>query len=411
MPLELEMMPPAIERGGGDTPTVALVTSNLKGGGAEQCVVTLANQLYEHGWRPVVVSLGASGALSARIRDEGIPIVVMNKRRGNDPRLTLSLARVFRRLNVDVVHANNWSTLMESVVGARLAGVRSVVHTQHGLHFETGASQHGRNRRCRLVAQRLIAKWLRHIVAVSPEVKQTLLAEWEVPEDKVSVILNGVPLESQPLARAERDARRRQLGFGHTDFVVGTMGFFRPVKDFPTLVQAMARVHTNAPQARLAFIGDGPGRSDLEGLVHRMGLEQIVRFLGWRTDASTILPCLDAFALCSLSEGISLALLEAMSAGVPIVATRVGGNPLVVQDGETGWLVPPRAADVTADAILALLRDPSTRCAMGRSGRDRARTHFSVDRMARDYERVYMAAYRYADAHEPEPVLREGVQT
>ena len=120
MPLELEM-PPAIERGGGDTPTVALVTSNLKGGGAEQCVVTLANQLYEHGWRPVVVSLGASGALSARIRDEGIPIVVMNKRRGNDPRLTLSLARVFRRLNVDVVHANNWSTLMESVVGARLA--------------------------------------------------------------------------------------------------------------------------------------------------------------------------------------------------------------------------------------------------------------------------------------------------
>jgi hypothetical protein len=113
-------------------------------------------------------ALGASGALSARIRDEGIPIVVMNKRRGNDPRLTLSLARVFRRLNVDVVHANNWSTLMESVVGARLAGVRSVVHTQHGLHFETGASQPGRNRRFRLVAQRVIAKWLRQIVAVSP---------------------------------------------------------------------------------------------------------------------------------------------------------------------------------------------------------------------------------------------------
>lgn len=300
---------------------------------------------------------------------------------------------------------------MESMVGARLAGVRSVVHTQHGLHFETRASQHGPNRRFRLAAQRLIAKCLKHIVAVSPEVRQTLLDEWQVPDDKVSVILNGIPLESQPLPRAERDARRRELGFGHTDFVIGTMGFFRPVKDFPTLVQAMARVHANAPQARLALIGDGPGRSDLENLVHRMGLDQVVRFLGWRTDAATILPCLDAFALCSLSEGISLALLEAMAAGVPIVATRVGGNPLVVRDGETGWLVPPRAADVTADAILALLRDPSTRCGMGRSGRDRARTHFSVDRMARDYERVYMAAHRCADLHEPEPVLREGIQT
>jgi sugar transferase (PEP-CTERM/EpsH1 system associated) len=411
MPLEVETMPPAIEPARHDTPTVALMTSNLKGGGAEQCVVTLANQLYDHGWRPAVIALGASGALNERIRHEGIPVVSLNKQRGNDPRLTLSLARVLRRLRVDVVHANNWSTLLESMVGARLAGVRSVVHTQHGLHFETGASQHGPNRRFRLVAQRLIAKWLHHIVAVSPEVRQTLLDEWQVPEEKVSVILNGIPLESQPLARAERDARRQQLGFGHTDFVVGTMGFFRPVKDFPTLVQAMARVSANAPQARLAFIGDGPGRSDLEKLVRSLGLDHIVRFLGWRTDAASILPCLDAFALSSLSEGISLALLEAMAAGLPIVATHVGGNPLVVEEGVTGWLVPPQAADVTADAILALLRDPATRCAMGRSGRDRAKTRFSVDRMARDYERVYMAAHQHVELHEPEPVLREGVQT
>jgi sugar transferase (PEP-CTERM/EpsH1 system associated) len=411
MPLEVEMMPPAVDRSARQALTVALVTSNLKGGGAEQCVVTLANQLYEHNWRPVVISLGVSGALSARIRQEGIPVVALNKRQGNDPRMTLSLARVLRRLRVDVVHANNWSTLMESMVGARLAGVRSVVHTQHGLHFETRASQHGPNLRARLVAQRLIARWLSHIVAVSPEVRQSLLAEWQVPEDKVSVILNGIPFDSQPLARAERDARRRQLGFGHTDFIVGTMGFFRPVKDFPTLVQAMARVYANAPQARLVFMGDGPGRADLEMLVRRMGLDHIVRFLGWRTDTAAILPCLDAFSLCSLSEGISLALLEAMAAGVPIVATRVGGNPLVVQDGETGWLVPPRTADVTADAILALLRDPMTRCAMGRQGRERAKTLFSVERMARDYERVYMAACRCAQSHEYEPVLREGVQT
>jgi sugar transferase (PEP-CTERM/EpsH1 system associated) len=408
MPHELEVMPSATESRR-HTPTVALVTSNLKGGGAEQCVVTLANQLYAHHWRPVVISLGVSGALSARIRDEGIPIVVMNKRQGNDPRMTLALAGVLRHLQVDVVHANNWSTLMESVVGARLAGVRSIVHTQHGLHFETRASSHGPNRRFRLAAQRLVARWLTHIVAVSPEVRQTLLDEWRVPEHKVSVILNGIPLESQTVDRAERDARRQQLGFGHTDFVVGTMGFFRPVKDFPTLVEAMARVHANAPQARLALIGDGPGRADLEAMVRRRGLEQIVRFLGWRTDAAAILPSLDVFALCSLSEGISLALLEAMAAGLPTVATRVGGNPLVIQDGETGWLVPPEAPDVTADAILALLRDPSTRCAMGRNGRARAMTHFSVERMARDYERVYMAAC--ADWNRHEPALREGLLT
>jgi sugar transferase (PEP-CTERM/EpsH1 system associated) len=407
-PHEDEMTPPA-EHFAHRTPTVALVTSNLRGGGAEQCVVTLANQLYEHHWRPVVISLGASGALSERVRDEGIPIVVMNKRRGNDPRMTLALARVLRHLGVEVVHANNWSTLMESVVGARLAGVRSIVHTQHGLHFETGDSRHGRNRQFRLIAQRLVARWLTHIVAVSPEVRQTVLDEWHVPDDKVSVILNGIPLESQPIDRAERDARRRELGFGYTDFVVGTMGFFRPVKDFPTLVEAMARVHASAPQARLAFIGDGPGRADLEGLVRRMGLDQVVRFLGWRTDAASILPSLDAFALCSLSEGISLAVLEAMAAGLPVVATRVGGNPLVIQDGETGWLVPPQAADVTADALLALLRDPAMRCGMGRNGRTRARTHFSVERMARDYERVYLAAC--AEQRWREPMLREGVQT
>jgi sugar transferase (PEP-CTERM/EpsH1 system associated) len=412
MRLEVEPMAPArAERSKCQTLRVALVTSNLKGGGAEQCVVALANQLYEHGWRPIVISLGASGALSARIHEEGIPIVVLNKRQGNDPRLALALARALRRLQVEVVHANNWSTLLESVVGARLAGVRSIVHTQHGLHFEMRASQHGPNRRFRLAAQRLIARWLSHIVAVSPEVRQTLLDDWRVPEDKVSVILNGIPLESRPLTVVERNARRRELGFDHTDFVVGSMGFFRPVKDFPTLVRAMARVHANAPQARLALIGDGPGRGDLELLVRRLGLDRIVRFLGWRTDAPAILPCLDAFALCSVSEGISLALLEAMAAGVPIVATRVGGNPLVVQDGQTGWLVPPGKADITADAILALLRDPLTRCAMGRSGRQRANTHFSVDRMATDYERVYMAVYPLGDSHRRDPALREGVQT
>jgi glycosyltransferase involved in cell wall biosynthesis len=216
-----------------------------------------------------------------------------------------------------------------------------------------------------------------------------VLAEWRVPTEKVQVIRNGICVRTDSIDQDKRAAQREQLGFGESDFVIGAVGIFRPVKDFPNLVAATAEIVRQKPQTKLALIGDGPARSDIERAVDRFGLGPAVRFLGLRPNARELLPLMDLFAQSSISEGISLSLLEAMAEGLPCVATRVGGNPEIIQEGETGFLVTHGSADEMARAILSLIEDPVRRKNMGVLGQQRVRTHFSLERMVKDYRDLY----------------------
>lgn len=374
--------------GNGRRPRVALVVSHLRPGGKERFVVDLAAGLSGGPFEPVVVCFEPGGALERGLVERGVRAVVVGKRRGNDLKLPFALARVFRRERVDVVHSNNWGALAESVVAARLGRVAVTVHTQHGLEFGTGRSRLEAVRPLHRLARRLSARAVHHIAAVSREVGEMVVRDWCVPSSKVSVIHNGVAVADSALDDERRAERRRRLGLAPDDYVIGSVGVFRPVKDYPTLVRAMAEVAVRRRDARLVLVGDGPSRPEIEETIGRLGLEPVVRLLGMRADVPDLLPLFDLFVLCSLSEGISLSILEAMAAGLPIVATAVGGNPEIVEAG-TGVLVPPASPSAVARAILALGQDTAIRRRMGRCAQERVRAHFSLERMVADYQALY----------------------
>jgi sugar transferase (PEP-CTERM/EpsH1 system associated) len=374
---------PGVVRGA----AVAHLVSHLRGGGLEQCVVNLANHLADDGWRPYIFCLQRSGDLERKLRD-GVTVRSLDKKPGNDFRLPWRLAALLKRDGIDVVHCHNWSTLLEGLLAARLAGVRAVVHTQHGLDYGFDADRSFLRDRTRLVLKRFASRGLGHVVAVSREVRDTIVTGWRVPEARVSVIHNGIEPAPEPPTPDERAARRAELGLSPFDLVVGSVGALRPVKDYPMLLDAFARVRRELPGARLVLVGNGPSRADLEAQAQRLELGRAVHFCGWRSDASALLPLMDVFALSSRSEGISLAVLEAMAAGLPVVATRVGGNPEIVEDGVSGLLVPPSDPQAMAAALVALARDPRRRQTLGASGRARGAA-FSLPRMIERYEEMY----------------------
>ena len=208
------------------------------------------------------------------------------------------------------------------------------------------------------------------------------------PARRLGVIPNAVDPGVCPDAGARR-AARAMLEISDSSFVVGTVARFDPVKDLGTLIDAFAQIVGGLPDAALVLIGDGPERPTLEALAEARALTRLVRFPGMRSDARALMPALDVYVNCSVSEGTSLTIMEAMAAGLPVVATRVGGNPEVVADGITGVLVPPRSSSSLARAVQLLAADRALARRLGRAGRHRMEAEFAIDRVVDKYVRIY----------------------
>jgi glycogen synthase len=323
---------------------IGVVVPRLDGGGTAQCVVDLTNGLADAGLRPIVVCLERMGYLAEKIFSR-VKVIGPLKRTGNDPTAPFRLAAILREHHCDVVHCHNWGGLVDAVLAAKLARVGGVLHTQHGLDYRFNYSPDHLRSRLRVPA---------------PDHGHEVRARW-----------------------------RRELGIDESDVLIGTVATFRPVKDLHTMLEAMSLVARARPRAKLVLLGDGPLKHDLTATVERLGLGSVVRFPGWRNDATQLLPAMDLFVLSSLSEGISLALLEAMAAGVPVVATKVGGNLEVLREPSSGLLVPPRSPHDLAHAILSLIDDAARRSELSAGGRGRVAEAFSLKRMVKDYEGLY----------------------
>jgi glycosyltransferase involved in cell wall biosynthesis len=214
------------------------------------------------------------------------------------------------------------------------------------------------------------------------------------PSSRVGVIHNGIDPGRQP-DEGERMRARKTLGFGADAFLVGSVARLDPVKDLKTLIAAYARLHTHPGHAALVLVGDGEERAALEACARDLGVAGGVHFVGYRADIRHLLAAFDVYVNSSVSEGVSLTILEAMATGLPVVATRVGGTPEVVLHGNTGLLVEPRDPAALATAIDELGRDRDRGRALGAAGRVRVDTFFTIDRMVSDYARVYTRLGRH----------------
>jgi glycosyltransferase involved in cell wall biosynthesis len=215
-----------------------------------------------------------------------------------------------------------------------------------------------------------------------------MVVEIGFPRSAITTIRNGVELPR--FAAADRRDGRRKLGLSDAEVVIGTVGRLVPVKDHATLLEAISRVIQAGLMCRAVIVGDGPLQADLEQRVSALGLKDRVILTGGRSDVPDMLAALDVFVLSSTSEGLSNVIQEAMTVGLPVVATRVGGAAELVTPEVTGLLVPPSNAAALADALLRLGADPALRDSFGRAGRARAEQEFTLAAMVRAYEDLYV---------------------
>jgi sugar transferase (PEP-CTERM/EpsH1 system associated) len=350
-------------------------------GGMEVGVVKLANRLPPSFVTSICSSVPADD-LKKRLNPD-VKLYELNRRRGNDPRFVLALYRLLRRVKPDVLHTHGWGTLCEGIAAARLAAVPYVVHGEHGT-----MDLRGRNR----PVQRWVWGRCDRVLSVSSRLAERMAAETGFALGRIQTIRNGVDLAR--LSGGNRTNGRRMLGLNEADLVIGTVGRLVPVKNQDLLLRALAQLRQRGLTFRAVIVGDGPLRSTLQQAAASCGIGDCVRLAGHHENIPDALAAMDIFVLSSDSEGLSNTIVEAMAAGLPVVATHVGGADELVSHGVTGLLAPPRDPEALAAALEELASDPARRHLFGAEARRTATTRFSVERMVNDYAQMYRAVSR-----------------
>ena len=369
-------------------PLIAHVVYRFDVGGLENGVVNLVNRLPASRYRHAVVALTQVTDFRRRVTRDDVQFIALEKPPGQGIWQWPRLKRLFEEMRPAIVHTRNIAAL-EAAVPAMIAGVPVRLHGEHGWD---SADPDGSNWKYRLTRRAYRAS-VQHWIALSSQIEVYLREAVGVPADRLTRICNGVDTERFRPASGSREPIEGSPFNDPALWLVGTVGRLQAVKDQINLVRAIAHAVGRSGQARtcmrLLIAGDGPQRGEVEAEIRAAGLQQHVWLAGTRNDVPEILRGLDAFALPSRAEGISNTILEAMACGLPIVATHVGGNPDLIEDGVTGRLVPPADPAALGDALLALFADPATCRSMSRSARADCERRFSLERMVADYAAVY----------------------
>lgn len=374
------------------TPTaIAYVVPRMSVGGAQTHLLQVLERLDRRRFSPLLCCLATdrqdSIQLLDRVREMEIPILDAGLRDTANslarPHSFVQMARIARELKrrqVRIVHSYLFHANWFGTLTARLARIPVAIVSKRSMDVYPRARDRW--------ACRLSNGLADCVTAVAGAVRDHVHAVENCPLEKIVVIPNGIEVDPQAAARLA-EGRVPALGVGHEDKVMGTITRLVWKRGHEELLQAASLIRRSEPSAKLVIVGDGPLRSSLEDQARRLGLNGGVRFLGAVPNAARLLPRFDVFVLSSVLEGMSNAVLEAMAAGRPVVATRVGGNPELVVDGKTGFLVAPRDPAALADAVLRLMRDPQLARRLGEAGRRRVESEFTLATMVGRLERLY----------------------
>ncbi len=364
---------------------------SLSPGGTERLVIEIVRALAPQ-IESIVCCLDEPGAWAAELAELGVPVIALSRQPGFHPGLAIRLARVLKDREIDIVHCHHYSPYVYGLLASLLKPSVQLVFTEHGRLSDAPPSLKRR------LINPVLSRWPGKLCAVSADLKNHMVAEG-FPAKRVGVTYNGIDPGHRPTP-FQRSAARALLGVPEEAFVVGTVGRLDPVKNLHLLLQAHAFLVSKHPQLRTVIVGDGAEREGLERHARSLGISDSVMFAGYRSDVRLLMSAFDVYANTSTYEGVSLTILEAMATALPVVATRVGGNPEVVIDQETGLLVPGIAGAV-ADAIGGLVHDGRRRRVMGDAGRFRVKRHFSITRMVEEYAGVYLGTRPAANATPP----------
>jgi glycosyltransferase involved in cell wall biosynthesis len=362
------------------------VVDSLELGGLERVVTDLAITQAAAGDQVKVFSISNTAGHRLALEAAGIEVVQGGKRRTADPAVLRALWNTVRGHGTEVVHAHNF--VPNYYAAAALLPMReppALVATCHDMGFRLA------DRKLSVLFRLSLARTSR-VAMVSRQVYGQFVASGMVKESIASVIMNGVAVERIGAGAAARQSARRALQLPEDAPVIGSVGRMVPLKNHRALIEAMPALLVACPDVRLVLAGDGPLGVALQEQAAALGVAQAVQFLGLRTDVSSILPAFDIFALPSMTEGLSIALMEACAAGLAIVASDVGGNPEIVQDGVRGVLFPTGNQTLLQDALLGLLQDSTLRKRLGENARSWVCANGSIAAASQAYHACYLAA-------------------
>ncbi|MFL6028863.1 MAG: glycosyltransferase family 4 protein [Gaiellaceae bacterium] len=368
---------------GGPTLHVAYLTAGLRERGYD---TTLVAGSLARGEDSMAFVANARDVEIVRIDELGREISPLR-----DILATLKLARLIRRERPDILHTHTAKAGTVGRVAALLAGRHRppiVVHTFHG-HVLRGYFGPLRSWFFRML-ERWLASRTTALIAVSPQVRDDLVALGIAPRERFAVVRLGIELGERVGPREDgRVESRRYLGIAPDQFAVGWIGRMTAVKRTDDVLIAFKGLREDGVDAVLCMVGDGPDRPHLERRAHDLGIVRDTLFLGYQEEVAPFYAAFDALVLPSSNEGTPVSAIEALAAGRPVVATRVGGVPDVVVEGEDGFLVEPGATDDLAARLAQLARDPQLRERMGRAGRERVLPRYAVERLVDDVDRLY----------------------
>ena len=361
--------------------------TRLPVGGAEKVLVDVVRRLDPQRYESIVCCIQAKGELAAQIEGMGVRLICLDRMQSRrfDWAAVRDLMRLLRAERIALLHSHLYHANLYGRVAAFLAGVPAVA-TVHNVYTQTKFH--------RRLLNRLLSRASARIIAVSEAIRDDLVAHDGIAPRKVTVIRNGIDVR-RVQASLTREQARAALGIKDDELAIGCVGRLEEQKGHRFLLEACAKL-SNDPglmhRLRILMVGDGRLRGDLERQASALGLMSSVSFLGTRQDVPEILRALDIYAMPSLWEGLSIAMLEAMAAGLPVVISDVSGVAQALGDNQYGLRVPPADDAALARAIRSLAREPARRRALGASARERVKAEFSIEAMMSQLGSVYDGA-------------------
>lgn len=357
------------------------ITHDLAIGGLQQVVVNLCRHIDRNRFHVSVLCLRAPGEFAPEIEKMGIPVFVLPQKTGTDYLSFLKVARLLRRERVEVIHTHNTQPLVDGTLGGLLAGVKTIVHTDHGRAFP--------DKRRYMVAEWIMSLFASKVVGVSEHTTINLRKYERIAQKKLMTIANGISGERYAVS-INRDEKRSELGIKHKGPIIGLAARLSEEKGVVYLLRAMPEITSRIPGVALVIAGQGDLEMRLKEEARVLGISDKVYFLGPRLDVSELLNFFDLCVVPSLREGLPMIIFEAMAAGCPVLATNVGGVPTVITHGLNGSLIAPAKPEQIASEAVRLLQNDTILTVYRDNGKRLFEQNFCAEIMAGHYERLYL---------------------
>lgn len=355
-----------------------VLLQGLEMGGLEKMAIDLVNNMPAN-YKICICCYDKLGSL-AKCISSSVEVILLKRRKGFDFSYIIKLTNMLRRKKIDIVHSHNRTAFFYGTIAARIAGIRNIVYTEHGRTEKLSVKTR--------VAHRLMNRALKKTVVVTRYLKEMLINEEGFNPNKIQIIPNGID-GNRFLIKESTLKYENGLFLEKEDKIIVIVARLDPIKNHTLLFKAMELIDKEEHKIKLLVVGDGPLKSTLIQEVRKKNLHDRIFFLGERDDIPNILAGIDLFVLSSLSEGMSITLVEAMAAGLPIIATEVGGNPDLINHEQNGLLVPTGDEKAMADAILKVLKDTKLARSLGEAARQKFESEYTLEKMVKRYIDVF----------------------